>query len=55
MIGSRKDMVDVIRIARNYYNIQVVTDTFPLEKANEVLSKLKVSQIRSHAILLPHH
>jgi propanol-preferring alcohol dehydrogenase len=53
VIGSRKDMIDVIRIATDY-NIEVVVDTFPLEKANEVLSKLKVSEIKSRAVLIPH-
>ena len=53
VIGSRKDMMDVIRIASNY-DIDVVVDTFPLEKANEVLSKLKVSEIKSCVVLLPH-
>ncbi|HKG87742.1 MAG TPA: zinc-binding dehydrogenase [Nitrososphaeraceae archaeon] len=53
VIGPIKDMMDVIRIA-SYYDIEVVVDTFPLEKANEVLSKLKVSEIKSRAVLLPH-
>jgi alcohol dehydrogenase, propanol-preferring len=53
VIGSRKDMIDVIRIASDY-DIEVVVDTFPLEKANEVLSKLKVSEIKSRAVLLPY-
>jgi propanol-preferring alcohol dehydrogenase len=54
VIGSRKDMVDVIRIARDY-SLKVIIDTFPLEKANDVLSKLKKSEIRSRAVLLSHH
>jgi len=53
VIGSRKDMMDAIRIASDY-NIEVVVNTFPLEKTNEVLSKLKVSEIKSRAVLLPH-
>jgi propanol-preferring alcohol dehydrogenase len=54
VIGSRKDMVDVIGIARDY-SLEVIVDTFPLENANKVLSKLKVSDIRSHAVPLPHN
>jgi alcohol dehydrogenase, propanol-preferring len=53
VIGSRKDMVDVIGITRDY-SLEVIVDTFPLEDANKVLSKLKVSDIRSRAVLLPH-
>jgi propanol-preferring alcohol dehydrogenase len=52
VIGSRKDMADVIRIAKDY-NIQVVVDTFPLEKANEALSQLKGSEIKARAVLIP--
>jgi propanol-preferring alcohol dehydrogenase len=52
VIGSRKDMADVIRIAKDH-NIQVVVDTFPLEKANEALSQLKGSEIKSRAVLIP--
>jgi propanol-preferring alcohol dehydrogenase len=54
VIGSRKDMVDVIGIARDY-SLEVIVDTFPLENANKVLSKLKVSDIRSRAVPLPHN
>ena len=46
-------MVNVIGITRDY-SLEVIVDTFPLEDANKVLSKLKVSDIRSHAVLLPH-
>jgi alcohol dehydrogenase, propanol-preferring len=53
VIGSRKDMVDVIGITRDY-SLEVIVDTFPLEDANKVLSKLKVSHIKSRAVLLPH-
>ena len=53
VIGSRKDMVNVIGITRDY-SLEVIVDTFPLEDANKVLSKLKVSDIRSRADLLPH-
>jgi propanol-preferring alcohol dehydrogenase len=31
----------------------VITETYPLEKANEVLKKLKDSQIQARAVLMP--
>lgn len=52
LIGSRKDMEDVIRIAHEN-NISVVSESFPLEQANEVLEKLKNSQIEARAVLIP--
>ena len=52
MIGSRKDMEDVIRIS-DENNLEVVTETFPLEQANEVLIKLKNSEIDARAVLIP--
>ena len=47
-------MVDVIGITRDY-SLEVIVDTFPLEDANKVLSKLKVSPIKLRAVLLPHN
>ena len=52
LIGSRKDMEDVIRIAHEN-NLSVVSEAFPLEKANEVLEKLKNSEIEARAVLIP--
>jgi alcohol dehydrogenase, propanol-preferring len=52
LIGSRKDMEEVIRIA-NEKNIQVVYEVYPLEEANEVLAKLKTSKIEARAVLVP--
>ena len=52
LIGSRKDMEDVIRIS-DEYKIQVVTETFPLKEANKVLQKLKNSEIEARAVLIP--
>ena len=52
LIGSRRDMQDVIRIAEEK-NLHVVTETFPLEDANEVLEKLKTSKIDARAVLIP--
>ncbi len=52
LIGSRKDMEEVIRIA-DENNIQVVSEAYPLEEANEVLAKLKNSKIEARAVLIP--
>ncbi len=52
LIGSRKDMEDVIRIA-DENNLQVVSEVFPLEQANEALQKLKNSEIDARAVLIP--
>ena len=52
LIGSRKDMEDVIKIS-NEHSLEVVTESFPLEQANEVLLKLKNSEIEARAVLIP--
>ena len=52
LIGSRKDMQEVIRIA-DENNLSVVSETYPLEQANEVLEKLKNSEIEARAVLIP--
>jgi propanol-preferring alcohol dehydrogenase len=52
VIGSTKDMEQVIKIC-NEKNLSVITETYPLEKANEVLKKLKESQIQARAVLIP--
>jgi len=52
LIGSTKDMEEVIKIS-NEKKIEVITETFPLEKANEVLKKLKNSEIEARAVLIP--
>ena len=52
LIGSRKDMEEVVRIAHEK-NIHVVSEVYPLEQANEVLSKLKNSKIEARAVLIP--
>ena len=52
LIGSTQDMEDVIRIAQRE-KLKVVYETFPLERANEVLLKLKNSEIEARAVLLP--
>jgi propanol-preferring alcohol dehydrogenase len=52
LIGSRKDMEDVIKISSEN-KLEVVTEAFPLEEANQVLVKLKNSEINGRAVLIP--
>ena len=52
LIGSTKDMEEVIKICSEK-DIEVVSQTFPLESANEVLKKLKDSEIEARAVLIP--
>lgn len=52
LIGSTYDMEEVIRIAYEE-NLEVVYESFPLEKANEVLKMLKDSKIEARAVLVP--
>ena len=52
LIGSRKDMEQVIQISEKN-NFEVVTETFPLEQANQALQKLKTSDIEARAVLIP--
>lgn len=52
LIGSTKDMEEVIQICSEK-NIEVITETFPLEQANQVLKKLKDSEIEARAVLIP--
>ncbi|MDH3822338.1 MAG: alcohol dehydrogenase catalytic domain-containing protein [Nitrosopumilus sp.] len=52
LIGSTKDMEQVIKICAEE-NIEVISQTFPLESANEVLKKLKNSEIEARGVLIP--
>ena len=52
LIGSTKDMEQVIKIC-DEENIEVISQKFPLESANEVLKKLKDSEIEARAVLIP--
>jgi len=52
LIGSTRDMEQVIKIC-NEENIEVISEAYPLEKANQVLKKLKDSKIEARAVLIP--
>jgi propanol-preferring alcohol dehydrogenase len=52
LIGSRKDMADVVKIA-GQHDIKIVYKAFPLVEANKVLSDLKHSKIDARAVLRP--
>lgn len=52
LIGSTKDMEQVIKIC-DEKNIEVLSQTFPLERANEALKELKDSKIEARAVLIP--
>ncbi len=52
VIGSRWMMRDVIELARAG-KIKPVCEKYPLEKVNEVLKKLKRSEVRTRAVLVP--
>ncbi|MDH5568649.1 MAG: alcohol dehydrogenase catalytic domain-containing protein [Nitrosopumilus sp.] len=52
LIGSTKDMEQVIKIC-DENNIEVISQAFSLESANEVLKKLKNSEIEARAVLIP--
>ena len=45
-------MEEVVRLA-DEHNLSVMTEAFPLEQANEVLEKLKNSNIEARAVLIP--
>ncbi len=52
LIGTTRDMEQVIKIC-DERDIQVISQMFPLESANEVLKKLKDSEIEARAVLIP--
>ena len=51
-IGTRKDMADLVRLASDS-GLQVVIEKRRLAEANEVLAKLKKSQVEARAVLVP--
>lgn len=52
VIGTRKDMFDLVRLASSS-SLKVVIEIHRLEEANEVLAKLKKSQVEARAVLIP--
>jgi len=52
VIGSTKDMEQVIKIC-DENNFEVITETYQLENANQVLKMLKESKIKARAVLIP--
>jgi propanol-preferring alcohol dehydrogenase len=50
VIGSRKDMADLVGIAGS---LRVVIETHPLAEANEVLARLKQSEVEARVVLVP--
>jgi alcohol dehydrogenase, propanol-preferring len=52
VIGTRKDMGDLVNMVRRY-GLQVVAETHKLGDANEVLLRLKRSEIEARAVLIP--
>jgi propanol-preferring alcohol dehydrogenase len=50
VIGSRQDMADLVGIADS---LKVVIETHPLAEANEVLARLKQSEVEARAVLVP--
>lgn len=52
VIGTRNDMADLVKLASNS-DLKVVIETHKLAEANEVLARLKKSQIEARAVLIP--
>lgn len=51
--GTLAQLVEVVRLARNGTVAPVVSESYPLEKANEVLARLERGEIRGRAVLTP--
>jgi alcohol dehydrogenase, propanol-preferring len=52
VIGTRKDMADLVKMA-SIQGLQVIIETYKLTEANEVLHKLKKSEVGARAVLIP--
>jgi propanol-preferring alcohol dehydrogenase len=52
VIGSRKDMADLVDVAAGG-SLKVIIETHPLSEANDVLARLKKSEVEARAVLVP--
>jgi propanol-preferring alcohol dehydrogenase len=52
VIGTRRDMADLVKLASDN-DLKVVVETHKLSEANEVLARLKKSEIEARAVLVP--
>lgn len=52
VIGSRQDMADLVRLAAEK-GLKVVAEAHKLAEANEVLARLKKSEVEARAVLVP--
>lgn len=52
VIGSRQDMADLVRIAADK-SLNIVIEMHKLAEANEVLARLKNSEVEARAVLVP--
>lgn len=52
VIGSRQDMADLVALAADR-DLRVVIETHPLAEANDVLARLKKSEVEARAVLVP--
>ena len=52
VIGTRRDMADLVELAGSS-GLKVVVETHRLAEANEVLARLKMSQVEARAVLVP--
>ncbi|MEM2140449.1 alcohol dehydrogenase catalytic domain-containing protein [Nitrososphaera sp.] len=52
VIGSRQDMADLVKVASES-SLKVVIETHRLAEANEVLARLKNSEVEARAVLVP--
>lgn len=52
VIGSRQDMADLVKLASDS-GLKVIIETHKITEANEVLARLKKSDIEARAVLVP--
>ncbi|MEO9363195.1 MAG: alcohol dehydrogenase catalytic domain-containing protein [Nitrososphaera sp.] len=53
VIGSRQDMADLVALAAANKSLEVVIETHRLAEANDVLARLKHSEVEARAVLVP--